>query len=298
MTFLLNTRGGVCEAIYFSASYCIPGFFLLSGYLFGNNKKISMQYIENKIIRIMTKLFGWIIFWTVIHYINSGELYNLWEQFIAGVSCNGILPVSWFLFTYCIVLIAGYPLYYLYNKYPICFEWMVIIWTSCLALGVGSTMTGRVQSMWLHLYLGYFCLGMVLQKILDYILSIKYYLVFILFVNICCGVIYTWQVNISEIWQPPASYYGKWYYTLWLISLFLIVSKIRIIHKRVQCIIELLSQNTFAVYLGHLPALLYITAFYPILNTQMAIIYVIIFFLSLELLAEIFKKMPVLRKLV
>lgn len=93
--------GGGGQALYFLAAFCVPGFFLLSGYLLGQKNELDIGYYEKKITQIISKLLGWVVFWTVVHFMKTEEVYDVWGNFTASVSSEGILPVAWFLFTYC-----------------------------------------------------------------------------------------------------------------------------------------------------------------------------------------------------
>ncbi len=59
----------------------------------------------------------------------------------------------------------------------------------------------------------------------------------------------------------------------------------------------MLSKNTVTVYLGHLPLLLYVTEKKPLETTWMAVLYIVLLFFGFVLAAELFGKMPLLRKL-
>lgn len=161
----------LAKALYFAASYCVPGFFLLSGYLLGIKEKLPVEYSEEKIAGIIKKLLAWTIFWIVIHFLHTGEIYDLWENFIAGANGRGgILPVAWFLFTYCLLMLLGYPLWHFMKKHPYLFTGMSILWCVLLTFDVGrSLLSTRPQSLWLHLYAGYFCIGMSLSKVINII---------------------------------------------------------------------------------------------------------------------------------
>lgn len=111
-------------------------------------------------------------------------------------------------------------------------------------------------------------------------------------------VVYAYNVVVSEEFRLPNTYYREWFYILWLVSLFLIVLQIRLRNEEIQRIILKLASNTFVVYLGHLPILLYITEIFPLKSVEMAIVYIFIFFIGLEIMAELFRKLPLLRKLV
>src|SRR5699024_8524712 len=85
MDDVINIEGGVAKFLYFGGAFCIPGFFMLSGYLIEEKRILSIEYCESKIKNILCKLFGWIIFWTVIHFLWTGEIYDLWDQLVAGI---------------------------------------------------------------------------------------------------------------------------------------------------------------------------------------------------------------------
>ncbi|MCI9123309.1 MAG: acyltransferase [Eubacterium sp.] len=149
---------------YFAASYCVPGFFLLSGYLLGQRERLSIEYVETKITEIMKKLFLWAVFWASAHFICTGEIIDLWGNITAAAGSGGILPTAWFLFTYCFLLLLGYPLQRLKQKQKGLFCTASMIWIVLLAFGFGSGLHDtRTQSLWLHLYAGYFCFGMSLS---------------------------------------------------------------------------------------------------------------------------------------
>lgn len=252
---------------------------------------------------MMKKLFAWIVFWSVIHFLRTGELYDIWGQFVSGAINKGILPVAWFLFTYCILLILGYPLYYFCRKFPAAFLVLSFVWMTALAMGLGESIVivkSGTPALWIHLYLGYFCLGMVgygVKKKLGSV-RVKRIIVIVIFINLCCAAFYVWSVKTAEVYLPPHRYYGKWFYTIWMVSLFWAVTWIPVKNERLRQVVSRLASNTFVVYLGHLPILLYITAIYPIQNTGTAVLFVTAFFIGLEAVAELFRKLPLLRKLI
>ena len=59
----------MAKFIYFGSSYCICGFFMLSGYLLAQKGIIDIEYYEAKIKCVMGKLLGWVSLWVSVHYI-------------------------------------------------------------------------------------------------------------------------------------------------------------------------------------------------------------------------------------
>lgn len=113
-----------------------------------------------------------------------------------------------------------------------------------------------------------------------------------------CSCIYAFKIMTASTFQLPHTYYGTWFYTLWLLSLFWLCSLMKVNNRFIQTGIKQMASGTFVVYLGHLPILLYLTQRYPLQNVSIAIVFVIIFFFGFEVLAIGLKRMPLLRKLV
>lgn len=287
--------------LYFLASFCVPGFFLLSGFLLGQKGESDVGYYERKIIQIISKLLGWVIFWSVVHYMKTEEVYDVWENLTAGVSSEGVLPVAWFLFTYCLLMVIGYPITRLKRKCRALFHIIVIVWMCALAMGTGMRiMETRKQSLWLHLYIGYFGLGMALEQWIGAGKPFrkKYHRFVLLGVNLLLCAVYMFFVITAKEYLPPNAYYGKWYYTLWLISLFWLVSTIDIKNRVLQKLVYRLSSNSLVVYLApHVPTL-YVLSVMRLDNIKKAVFLILIFFAGSEVLAEFFRRMPLLRKLV
>lgn len=298
---ILGLGGIFAKAIYFAASFCVPGFFLMSGYLLAKKEDLTIGYIENKVTGIMSKLIAWIIFWIAVHFIRTGEMYDLWENITAGITGGGVLPVAWFLFTYSLLLIIGYPAWKLLKRSKCLFCSISVIWMILLAFDVGRGLVGsRTQSLWLHLYIGYFLLGMALTAIIEIVLEkLNKTIIILSMVILFTGSLlyYAWVVKNAEVYLPPHNYYGEWYYSVWLVAFFLICVLLQVRNDRITSLLKTLANNTFVVYLGHLPILLYITAIHPIQSTCEAVLFVILFFIGLQVSAQLFKKMPLLRRL-
>lgn len=302
---LSGAGGGIAwygKILYYLAAFCVPGFFLLSGYFLGEREELQIGYVENKVAGIMTKLFGWIVFWTAVHYIRTGEIYDLWENLTAGAQSGGILPIAWFLFTYCFLMLSGYPLYYLRRKCGILFYIVVAVWMSALAAGLGRIIIeSRTQALWLHLYGGYFCLGIALNtgvRAVDHMVKKQTQILVISCMHTACLAVYLYHVTADRFICSPNSYYGKWYYTLWLISFFWLLSLIRMENETLQKVVGRMAANSLVVYLApHLPTL-YLLSKMPLKSAGMAAVLILLFFAGSQILAEGFRKMPLLRKLV
>lgn len=286
------------EQFYYMCSFCVPGFFLLSGYCFGLKEDVSCSYCEKKAFGVIKKLFGWVLLWAVIHLFRTGELYDIWSNSMQSIVAGGIEPVGWFIFTYCGAMVFA-PVLCKINKlkYHI-FNVSVLLWMIVLALGVFDFWRdSRAQSLWIHLYIGYFALGIMcsnIKKIIE-LIGQKYELYIYSTVFFVTSGIYYYFVFVGRNHAVPHQYYGEWYYTLWLLSMFMIFTCIKDFGGR---LLAELSRNTFVAYLGHLPILLFITSIKPLSSTIEAVLFILILFVCTQLLAEVFRWLPILRKIV
>lgn len=100
----------------------------------------------------------------VLHFVATSEIYDIWNGVIYGIVSGGVVPVSWFLFTYCLLMLMAYPTWHLMNKNKLLFMCIGVIWMIFIVLGIGdATWRIKPQSLWIHLYLGYFIWGMCLN---------------------------------------------------------------------------------------------------------------------------------------
>lgn len=294
--------GGITTFLYYGASYCIPGFFLLSGYLLGYKQTMSVEYVERKLTDTITKLILWVAFWIVGLFILSGEVKDLWENVAMGINESGILPVAWFMFPYCIFLLLGYPLWYICKKSPRGFTAVSFLGILFLEFAVrAGQMTQGVQSRWLCLYFAYFTMGMALSYFFEWLtvrVSWKIQMSCASVFTVLSAMVYARSIQADAFLKTPHFYYGRWYYSIWLFSLFWLCKLLPIRSESVKRHLEAVSRNTMAVYLGHLPVLLKCIQYWPIDATWKAIVYLVALFIGFEILAEGFKKMPLFRILV
>ena len=302
MQYAPATFGGIATLMYYGASFCVPGFFLLSGYLLGRRQTMSIEYIVRKLIDIITKLILWVGFWIVAFFILTGEVKDLWENVALSFNMKGILPVAWFLFPYCIFLVLAYPLWYIRKKGQMRFTAVSFICILFLEVAVkaGQMKTG-VQSRWLCLYFTYFMLGMALPYFFEWLtmrVSWKIQFSFAGVFGLLSAVVLAKSIYADAFQRLPQFYYGRWFYSIWLFCLFWLCKLLSIRSERAKQCLAVASKNTMVVYLGHLPVLQTCIQYWPIDTTWKAMVYLIALFIGFEILAEGFKKMPLLSKLI
>lgn len=274
MSSALFSKGGMI--LYYGAAYCIPGFFLLSGFLLASKKGVSLEYIEAKIIGVAKMFFGWCIFWSAFYFFCEGKLYNPLNEFVSAANSGGIMPVGWFLFTWSLLLFLGRWLFLWLEKNFVSFCAVCIALIFVLASRKLDFLTGTMtQARWLHLYLAYFMCGMALNRVLKQEILFKRRSIFFVLCTAAfalTSLYYAKKVEIQGTSRLPHTYYGSWYYSIWLFSLFYIVLNIPF-HRRLSNFTGFLSKHSFSVYMAHLPILFELKKVIPIKTLLSAKLY-------------------------
>ena len=197
-------------------------------------------------------------------------------------------------------MIIGRALIILLKKSPVFFgilTFVLLVFSSNMDFIKNSV----AQVLWLHIYLPYFMLGMVVQhyekinrnNVKTFIIS------FCGGVFALCSIVYIYKVIISSEHLMPDQCYGQWYYTLWLLALFIMVCSIKIENIMINNLLDKVATNTFTIYMWHLPIIVgLIREGGAISSLKDGIVLVVVLFLGGILLAELLRKLPLLRKLV
>jgi hypothetical protein len=293
---------------YYLASYCIPGFFMLSGFFTIRKPVVDLKYCETKAKALILKLLGCYAVLAVLTYIVKGSLPDVVKEFQAGFLSGGILPVTWFVFTLVIIYVVfAYPVSFLAHKYPRTY----IVVTLIIMVILGAIKTGFLfkginpyyfsQSLWLMIYVPFWCFGGTLSLIDKFLLSKCPKVIIYVATSTCIlilSAVYLFEVKAASFKLNPADYYGDFLYTIWIAALFILFMKIESGNALLRKIGSILSKNTMSVYLSHLPILLIFTSYFQIRNFHSVVLVVISLFVIGNLLAELFKKMPFFRNII
>ena len=151
----------------------------------------------------------------------------------------------------------------------------------------------------IHLYGCYFSVGMLLPWIIHavdkcvpvYRQQILSGVLFVFF-SVC------YFVNVQPAMLNPQFHYGSWYYTGWLVCLFWFVFKLEVQNQNAQKLLQIMSRNTVAIYLGHYPLLLCLEQRNLVETLSGAMAIIIFLFLFWQLAGEACRMLPVIRTLV
>ena len=283
---------------YFLASFCVPMFFTASGFTFGRNS-FSTEYVEKKIGGILKKLLGWIIFWCVVYVFIYGLKTNPFIDFIDGSFGGGVLPVSWFIFTLCLCWLFGYPVFILHEKHRPFFYVLTVVLLEVMVLKRSGFVAWNIpfydrgtQAAWFGLYFTFFITGMLLRDISQLIVrNNAAYKILLALALAVMSYIYAGISAFSGLW--PHQFYGHWAYMIWFILLFVCAMNLCPYSK----FMHVASMGTLAVYLWHLPVLLYAVRFIHVTSGAIGTFMIISLFVSGEIFYLLFRNYPLFRKM-
>lgn len=284
------------SVLYYSASFCITMFFVVNGYLIFKKEERTCLYIEEKIKKLVKIIFTWSALMLLIE--NKYTEISLYSSFIANLKGNGNMPVFWFLGTLIIIYIVFIPILNKLYKTEFFLEIILFI-VVFMWMDHYNKSINLPQFLWIHIYLPYFCIGILFARWKNRLLKINKKIIFIM--TIIYSIFYMSYIlykNYTVSFSLPANNYSSPFFTIWIIMLFLSFLNVDIKNEKISKIVVFFESNNMGIYAIHLPILIAFTKHYPITNSfQVTVIIVGLFILSATI-SNILKQIPVLRYLV
>lgn len=282
--------------IYFLASFCVSGFFMLSGYLAGKKKEIDAVYPFRKIADIIVKYSFWLLVARQVRFFCGKSVLPLAEDFRKSFASGGSLPVAWFLYTYMVIILFSGLLHLLMRKnikiFAVATAGMLML---CL-IPNDYNMLNRAQHQWFILYGAFFMVGMLFGNFDRFFDNTKVRLS-LLAVNIAFFAVYMYVVFSSAEFTFPHTHYSRYYYMIWLISLFMLVCRTDIPWPKVKGFVSFIAGSSFTIYMLHLSLLSVMgMVFTPAGVVQTAVVTATVSLIC-AVVGYIMKKIPVLKYL-
>lgn len=304
-----NLQNPVSYTLYFLASYSVPGFFLINGYLLFGHMHVSIQYLEEKTKNLFLVSALWCFFLVIIQFLITGTLVNPMDTLINSLFLGkGVAPVMWFLGTLLIIqILFAYPLYRLFQKNQKLFAILVmfslfIVSTLKTWGSFGADLAWLYprggQTFWLFLYAPIYAAGGLMRLIVSKIKTLPQKSALLWAAALFSGaifVIFSSKSSTTYTTVLPSNYYGTPPHLLWLILLATACLSTKINTPSVEKAVQFAGRNLFTVYMLHLPILTSIyAAFLPRNSIEVCLLIIIVFFVCI-LAGELFKKLPVFR---
>lgn len=164
---------------------CVPGFFIMSGYLYYNN--ISKSKLISKIRKRFNTLFVPYFLWNTIALIYFFVLSNVLKNILNmesinlsfGTILNGVLlfeysPVNWFVFQLLIYVLLSPLLFYIFNNKKITITFITVIGFFVLInFNYGFISTNSFMPCFRIDSFFYYCVGIYISKYQNIFIKLK-----------------------------------------------------------------------------------------------------------------------------
>lgn len=300
--------------LYFGASFCVPMFFLINGYLIFSKKEISLNYLESKIKNFII----FISFWCVVLYIMNFLLGrgNLMDFSLNGVFMSffsgGYIPVAWFLGT--LIIIYTFFVKSLHKLLNHKFSYYLLIMSLLLLLMCSisflslykydplvSKLLTYGQTFWLHYYLFFFMLGGFLYKLRELKNYVKVKHVFSILFPLLYSVNLFSEIKINQmlgVLHLPYDFYGSPIYILLIISMFFVSMTVfeKLREGFLRSLIIELSDATMTIYILHLTIFQILGVYIPVNNIFDILYMILVILIMCCSIRSIFKRLPIFHR--
>ena len=280
--------------IYFLASFCVSGFFMLSGYLAGKKKEMSVLYPVRKIADTLIKYSFWLIVARAVRYLCGRPLLPLAEDFCESFMAGGSLPAAWFLFTYMIIMVLSYFLHLVLNRNLKIFAAATLFMLVFSAVPNPYNMMNRAQQFWIPLYTAFFMTGMLISRTEKHFSGTKAKLLMCA-ANVAAFAVYMFNVFSAAEFTFPHTHYNRYYYIVWLITLFILICGTDIHSEKLSCAISFMAKGSFTVYMFHLSVLRIVGLVFVYKGIIQASAVTVGAFILCQFISAVMRKIPLLK---
>lgn len=298
----------------------VPIFLIVNGYLLINKPLDNKKHFK-KILKMILLILIWQAIYTmVISRIEGDDITKI--EFIESIFNNYYCGVLLFLKRLVAVYLIFPILKYLYDNNEKLYNYLFII-TAIFTIGLNFINLGfnfviylnsdfkiiinsindfmhelNIFNLDYYYYLYYFMLGALIFRYENKLMKNLKKISILSIISIVFIILYAIIGSLARKWTFQNNYaYYTIFYSIVLIDLFLLFSKIKYNNRILISIIKLIGKNTLGIFIIHQIIQIIISKNYtPIYTYQYLILSLIILIISL-ILTILFKKIPIIRKL-
>ncbi len=297
----------ISHFIYYLASFAIPIFFMVNGYLLLSKKEMSYQYAFLKILKMIKVVLLWNIFFAFLFLIIKNSIYNPLIMSVDNLLQRGILFQFWFFGALSIIYIILPILYKIFNKNDkiaiLLSMFFIILCTGIdivnfIRISEGSNLIQEnvIQTFRLWTWLAYFTLGgmfskkNITDKIYNKVPMSSNGIILLILCFICP--IYEYFVSNYFYHTIAAEYfYDSILMFLWTSSMFIFINRLNIKYGK---LLKIISDNMIGIFILHIlikKMVFKININTPVLNSlSILIVFIISLFIS-----DIIRKIPLIK---
>lgn len=298
------------SSLYYIATFAIPVFFMVNGFLLMKKEKIDYNYIFRKILKILLIVVSWNIILTIAIFIFKREFQNPIIEAGKNLVQSGTFYQFWFFGTLIIIYSILPVLHKVLNKNKTTYKIILtILFSICIIVDIINIILGLmdkkifteqiIQTFRLWTWLFYFLLGGYIGKYnleLNICKNKKYIIILILTMFI----IVMYQYIIGNL--VFKNFHAEYFYDNILIMFYVLVIWNGIYNNskfsKYESIIEKMNKYIIGVYILHLLIIGAISKFYQYDNFLINIIMLIFVLLLSIIVSAIIDKIPKIKEII
>ncbi|RYL95188.1 hypothetical protein EWI07_03990 [Sporolactobacillus sp. THM7-4] len=293
---------------YYAATFSIPIFFMVNGYLLLNKKELNYKYIFKKLIGILKIVIAWNTLMFVAMLLVKHNLINPFKESLGSLIQKGYFFQFWFFGSLIIIYLCLPLIFRVFKTTRYAILLLIGCFLVCITIDIISLVyeypmqSYVIQTFRLWTWFMYYFLGGILgKKSIIYYITNKISIVFLSAILILLSVLtILYEIYVAHIiYQYPWAeyFYDNIIVILLVMSLFIFVTRIN--YDRISTlVIEFISPHIMGIYIIHATFIKGFNHYYPFNSVIMNIILIVLVFGCSLFFSIILSRIPYLRKII
>lgn len=298
------------SSFYYIATFAIPVFFMVNGFLLMKKEKIDYKYIFRKILKILVIVISWNIILTIAIFVFKREFQNPIIEAVKNFLQKGTLLQFWFFGALIIIYFILPVVHKLLNKNKTTYKiTLSILFAICVIVDIINIILGLmdkkifteqiIQTFRLWTWLFYFLLGGYIGKY-NFELNIYKNKKYVIILILTMFIIVIYQYIIGNFLFK--NFHAEYFYDNILIMFYVLMIWNGIYNNskllKYEGIIENVNKYIIGIYVLHLLIISVIGKFYQYNNFLINIIMLILVLVISSIISALIDKVPRVRKII
>ena len=308
---------GLHDTLYYIASFAVPAFFMVNGYLLLSKEELSYSYIFKKILTILAVVFSWNVIIFLEKLLFERRTTDLLSATYTSLMQGDYFWQFWFFGALILVYLVLPPIHRAFKRTKPAVLMTAALVAACLVIDLTSIVRSAQglsivqvhvrQTFRLWTWLAYFLLGGLLGKkqIRDIVLSRLPVAVNWAALVGSVVIISIYQYNMSRIYRDARAefFYDNIFTFIYVISLFVLFERHNF-DRHKNTAIRLVSKNVMGIYIVHVTVITVLTTLlrsyltYGPVTQMTGIVMILAVFLCSLAVSAVIGRMPLASKLI
>lgn len=295
------------DIYYYLATFSIPIFFAVNGYLLLNKKEINYKYVFKKICAILLVVVVWNILISVASAVLKQEINNPIDVILDSLIQKGYFLQFWFFGSLIIIYLVLPILFRIYNIKIGLFLFVLFLVISIVIdiLSIKSNYPLQahvIQTFRLWTWFMYYLLGGILgnKEVRTYLTKKISFTSNVIMSIVLLVASISYEIFLGDYinkYNWAEYFYDNILVILFTFSFFLLISRVRFPEKIIE-LVQIISPNIMGIYIIHITFIKVFTHIFDFNSLILNLILVFLVFISSLIFTIILRKIPYVNKIV